>query len=395
MRFHAIAEMGLQSSELDGKTVLAPVCAPTPLFAKLRPTQVAAVAQAVAAFATKHLGLTVVDNSDPLARALALSQSTLREGEQIQWNKPLFDSDGFEHSLVTLGAHEVVTKHGFSYSVWDRKSGRCGNQDCTDMTIGNAPLSDQVREQRKEDALLALRDSGDPAQVELARRVAPQHAALPEYFPMDIPVQAPTLREVVEKFGLERLRGLPVADGKRTLYISDKPLDDDIALYADEPHKAWRIKRFYGGETYNADMVVWISVESRIRFVNRLERHPIRLAPGDWFIVANPDDPGEVADLCRVERINGDTLDARSVNSGRPLSFDRSIGTSIYATDDSRGVMTSAIVLNGQDLNRWADGVGKDGAGAILAWARSVLYPHVPQRELAEQPAPRQRPAGN
>ena len=72
------------------------------------------------------------------------------------------------------------------------------------------------------------------------------------------PEFALTITEAIKLYGLEFLRGRAVTDGHGTLYIHDKDLDAAIALWADEPDKAYLQKRFYGAEERNAPMCRWI-----------------------------------------------------------------------------------------------------------------------------------------
>lgn len=74
-----------------------------------------------------------------------------------------------------------------------------------------------------------------------------------------------SLKEAIRRHGLEYLRGKPVYErGGRILFISDKPLDGDIELYADEPENAYQIQRFYGAEQRNAEFVCWIYTNSTL-----------------------------------------------------------------------------------------------------------------------------------
>lgn len=70
-----------------------------------------------------------------------------------------------------------------------------------------------------------------------------------------------TIKEFIAKHGLEALRGVKIntSDGK-TLYIHNKCLDSDIALWRDETKEniAKYVRRFYGGITPDAKMVFWI-----------------------------------------------------------------------------------------------------------------------------------------
>jgi len=106
----------------------------------------------VVGFAARRLGLQMVPKHDPQKVALTLTSYPVAEGEAIRWDRPLFDSEGYEHTLVSLGAREVVTKQSFTFSVWDRKTGRCHREGAEELTIGNKPLSPQERVRRAAQA---------------------------------------------------------------------------------------------------------------------------------------------------------------------------------------------------------------------------------------------------
>lgn len=74
--------------------------------------------------------------------------------------------------------------------------------------------------------------------------------------------------EFVQKNGLAALRGVPLCRGGVIVYISDKSLDDAIALWADEPDEV-RLRmesktRLYGAEVRNSNMVSWIYLKTVI-----------------------------------------------------------------------------------------------------------------------------------
>jgi hypothetical protein len=69
--------------------------------------------------------------------------------------------------------------------------------------------------------------------------------------PHDLSLAGRSIREVIRAHGLERLRGQPIVDGPRVLYIADSDLDDAITLWEDEPDAAGRHKRFYGSVVHN------------------------------------------------------------------------------------------------------------------------------------------------
>ena len=67
-----------------------------------------------------------------------------------------------------------------------------------------------------------------------------------------------TVAEAIKKHGLEWLRGKQIMVGAKAHFIDDSCLDAAIELWADEPEKSYLSKRFYGAETRNDNMVVWI-----------------------------------------------------------------------------------------------------------------------------------------
>jgi len=91
-----------------------------------------------------------------------------------------------------------------------------------------------------------------------AKKAWPTLPALEKYQDM-------TIRQAIERFGLESLRGNPVQTLPAPLYISDSDLDAAIELWADEPEGARRQQRFYGAAVRNASMVQWISSSETIR----------------------------------------------------------------------------------------------------------------------------------
>jgi hypothetical protein len=111
--------------------------------------------------------------SEHNARVAAASSHPPRDGENVDWSCRLFDSDGYEHSLVVLGGVQVVTKLAFAYVVWDRRVGQCVSHLHSGdgpLAIGNEPMSDLERHRRQVAAVEALRQmypSGDPRLVAL------------------------------------------------------------------------------------------------------------------------------------------------------------------------------------------------------------------------------------
>lgn len=69
------------------------------------------------------------------------------------------------------------------------------------------------------------------------------------------------LRAAIATYGLQALRGVPLNVGTGApVFISDRCLDGDIATWSDDPSEAFRISRFYGGDSPDAQMVDWIYV---------------------------------------------------------------------------------------------------------------------------------------
>lgn len=111
-------------------------------------------------FANQNLkDMLIIKKYDPenVSARLALATTFYppKDSESINWNEPLFDSDGFPNSLVSLSAFEAVTKCSISYVVWDRKTGGC--KDCADLKLGNTPMSEAEREVRRQAVLQTLR----------------------------------------------------------------------------------------------------------------------------------------------------------------------------------------------------------------------------------------------
>jgi len=121
--------------------------------------------------ARDRFGMRLVPVEKGAAQALALSGYPVKPEEPIQWGKPLYDTDGFEHSLVALGSLEVVTKQHFTYAVWDRKTGRCLREGCSELAISNAIPDEAARAERREAASQVL--AGLHAEAALKRASEP------------------------------------------------------------------------------------------------------------------------------------------------------------------------------------------------------------------------------
>lgn len=78
--------------------------------------------------------------------------------QPLDVNKPLFDSDGFEHHFVTGNGVELVTKIGAVYAIWNAKTGECLKAGCEGARIGNTPLSPEELARRKAEGAKLLAD---------------------------------------------------------------------------------------------------------------------------------------------------------------------------------------------------------------------------------------------
>lgn len=328
-------------------------------------------------------GQALVDRHEPKSMALAMTHYPVKPDEAIQWDQPLWDSDGYPHTLISISAREVVTRVSIAYVIWDRKTGLCtSHHDGDTMTIGNTPMSDAERQKRMDQAIETLRANppvltyADQKQAALfeADKQAMFAARAAEMKPM-------TIKDVLVKFGYEGLRGLPIFDAPEIVYIHDSLLDSEIREQDDEfpPHLT---KRFSGSVVPNdQNESAWIYSNSPIHVATDLQVMPRQLVPGDVFITSNLAEPGNVSHVARVERLDGDKLHATMLDGDVELSFNRTSGV---------GEGGEVIVLTG-DLTGVYMGASPP---ELLRQARSALYPFVPDRAVAsENEMPRPRPA--
>lgn len=324
-------------------------------------------------------GQVKVNRDEPKSMALAMTHYPVRPDETIQWNQPLWDSDGYPHTLISISAREVVTRVSIAYVIWDRKTGLCtSHHDGDTMTIGNTPMSDAERQKRMDQAIETLRANppvltyADQKQAALfeADKQAMLAARAAEMKPM-------TIKDVLVKFGYEGLRGLPIFDAPEIVYIHDSLLDSSIQEQEDDipPHLT---KRFYGSVVHNdPNKCAWVYSNSPIHVATDLQVMPRQLVPGDVFITSNLAEPGNVSHVARVERLDGDKLHATMLTGDVELSFNRTSGV---------GEGGEVIVLTGDFIGAYPP--------ELLRQARHGLYPFVPDRAVAsENEIPRPRPA--
>lgn len=156
--YHSVFSIGYEQATegmISGRAIT-PSCRITSLHKEMTEEDRRVFAKHVETFSSGHLGLSVVPRHDMKGAALALTGYKPQEGESIQWDRSLFDSDGYEHTLVHLGAVEVVTKYAFTYSVWNRKNGVCLREGCGDLSLSNKPLSKQELALRKAEGARML-----------------------------------------------------------------------------------------------------------------------------------------------------------------------------------------------------------------------------------------------
>lgn len=168
-QFHALFSVGIEVDAVQNWREISYKQSET-LLRNLKPEQASHAASLVAEFAKRELGLVVIDPRAPVETALRTTSYPVDAEEDIRWDKPLFDSDGYEHTLISLGGIEVVTKHSFAYAVWNRKTGVCQREGCSEMTISNTPMSEEVREARRAAAGEILADLHAQAAIDNANR---------------------------------------------------------------------------------------------------------------------------------------------------------------------------------------------------------------------------------
>lgn len=99
--------------------------------------------------------------------------------------------------------------------------------------------------------------------------------------PHDLSLSGLSIREAIRAHGLECLRGQPIVDGPRVLYIADSDLDDAITLWEDEPGAAVRHKRFYGSVVHNDPHdCLWIYANAVVATAEQVAHaHKIEASP--------------------------------------------------------------------------------------------------------------------
>lgn len=141
--FHLLFGVGSDGSALRSELGL------TLQATQLLQDQRGRIEELIGEFAKEHLGCVLVPRTDAQKTALALTFYPPSERDVINWTEPLFDSEGWAHALIHLGAVEVVTKHSFTYVTWDRRTGACKREGCFDLVIGNKEMTSEERQVRR------------------------------------------------------------------------------------------------------------------------------------------------------------------------------------------------------------------------------------------------------
>ena len=84
----------------------------------------------------------------------------------IDINKPLFDSDGYQHHYVAGNGIEIVTKIGSVFAIWSAKTGECLKAQSEDVKLGNTPLDPAELNRRKEEGARILAELHENAKGE-------------------------------------------------------------------------------------------------------------------------------------------------------------------------------------------------------------------------------------
>lgn len=81
----------------------------------------------------------------------------------IDVEKPLYDSDGYEHHFVTKSSREIVTVRTGIFCIWDVRTGACLRSGVEECRLTNTPLSEEELAQRREEGRRMLADLHEQA----------------------------------------------------------------------------------------------------------------------------------------------------------------------------------------------------------------------------------------
>lgn len=89
-------------------------------------------------------------------------------GKMIDVDRPLYSSDGFEHSFVTASSHQVVTRYAGVFGLWDRRTGQCLNAGHEDLRLSNVAPNPAVLAAQRAAAQETLARLHAQAAIEVA-----------------------------------------------------------------------------------------------------------------------------------------------------------------------------------------------------------------------------------
>lgn len=169
----------------------------------------------------------------------------MEKTDAIDVTKPLYDSDGYEHSFVVKSALEIVTRYNGVFCIWDARTGCCLRSGVEECRLTNTPLSKKELAQRKADGLRMLIELQDQA-LDVTQdnpKIASRHEISANSF--RIP-------------DIDQLSSLI----KDTSFPSDEP-QIDLVIFPSRPYCAWsrditehsEYSRVYGIDAGNAMLV--------------------------------------------------------------------------------------------------------------------------------------------
>ncbi|CAE6821019.1 hypothetical protein R70006_06197 [Paraburkholderia domus] len=103
-------------------------------------------------------------------------RATEKKPSRLDLDKPLYDTDGFEHAFVTASITHIVTKRSFALALWDRTTGECLVSNADNLRLTNEPFTPEQRAQQERDILDVLRSPGADDIVRVVREAGNEHA---------------------------------------------------------------------------------------------------------------------------------------------------------------------------------------------------------------------------
>jgi hypothetical protein len=87
----------------------------------------------------------------------------------IDLTRPLYDSDGYQHTLIFANTGYLVTRFAGHIGLWQRKTGRCLVANCEEVTLSNEPLDPAELAARRNAAATLFADLHAQAATARAR----------------------------------------------------------------------------------------------------------------------------------------------------------------------------------------------------------------------------------